>query len=289
MPKKRKITDLYVRGRELEFDDGNPELDPEERKVKVWCSKLNPHEHGQALNRSQAARVRFLRASDDEDSEEFLVVYQGVRNYPSREGLINVICAADIMRTRDRILAEMEAEPEWADDGYLQALTDRWVGDEDNPGLKHTYAMDPEDPEAKRVYDEMTRFDDMANLELKAERQALVDQWADATEEELWTAGAKAMLEDAGKEVFYKEFQVQQVFFGARDPDDHTKRLFGSVEEVRTLDESVFQQMSATIALLSVEPTEGKGSPVTPSSSPSSEQLETAEESPDSGLVGSPQ
>lgn len=295
MPRKRKATDLYVRGIPLEFDDGRThdddgvEIPEEDRKVVVWVSKVNPHEMDDVLRRAQAAKARFMRASDDPDSDEYLQVYNGVREYPDRDGLVQVICAKDIRRAKDRIQAELEADDEWATDGYLQALTDAWQGDDETKGLKWRYAEEPDDPEAKRVYDEMSRFDEMANLELNAERAAILGEWEGVEGEELWVAGTKALLESNAGDVFYREYQIMQVYYGIRDIDDHTKCHFGSVNDVRTVDEGVFAEMSMAINLLTVDVVEGKGSPVIPSGSDSSELPETEEASPDSGLVESPQ
>ena len=52
--KRRRLGDLYVRGRELAPDDGSGE------PVKIWVAKLNEVDREAALRRANATKARYL-------------------------------------------------------------------------------------------------------------------------------------------------------------------------------------------------------------------------------------
>ena len=79
--KRRRLADLYVRGKEVELNDGSGE------PVVVWLHKLNGVDRESCLRRANAAKARFMIEADHEDSETFQAMYAQVRDTPDREGL----------------------------------------------------------------------------------------------------------------------------------------------------------------------------------------------------------
>lgn len=292
----RRLTDLYVRGDVITFDDGNG-------PVEAYIRKINPLDEENISRRSMAAKARFTRACDDEEGDEFLAQYATVRRIGERDTLVMFVCGQDIRRASQRCEAQAAEMEEWAKDGYLQSLRDAWRGDEDNPGLQQRYHTEPDDPEASRVLDELKRFQAQANDMFDQARQEIIDGWADATMEDIWMEATRALLRTEANTVEMKERAVQSIFYGTwqfdwiettgedgevtRVPKWKDKRYFGNLDEVRSLDESVFSEISVALELLNVSPIEGKGSPAAPASSTSSESTETSEPSEVSGPEGS--
>lgn len=274
--KKRRLGDLYVRGRELEVGDGEGE------PVKVWINKLNEIEREAVLRRANAAKARFMIDSDDEDSEAFAAMYAETREVNSTNELILFIVADDVAAARRRVEAEVTGDEEtWNKDDYLQGLLDAWIGDDDNPGLVETMREDPNDPEARRVSDELDRFEREVRGRVDTETQALIKDWEDAEMDTLRRKAAHILLELKASEEFIREVRRQQIFYAVREPTDHKKRYFGTVSDVDDLDEELRKYLTEQYDSLIVPPDEGKDSPPQADSSPPSE---TTEDEP-SGLT----
>lgn len=277
--KRRRLGDLYVRGKEISINDGTGDA------VRVWLQKLNGVDRDSCFRRGSAAKARFMLEADNEDSEVFQSMYAQVREMHDRDGLIAILIGEELTRYRQRIEAQLGHDEEtWGKDGYIEGLVDAWIGDDDNPGLAAAQAHDPEDPEAKRVLAEIKRFEAEVADAVEVESARLQKDWQDTPEEILWRKATHRILELRGHEIFNAEFERQQLFFCVREPDDKNKRYFKSVSEIDDLDEKVTDQLLRRYGTMVVDTIEGKDSRVTPASS-NSPDPSSAEEAPsDSGL-----
>jgi hypothetical protein len=260
---KRRLEDLYIRGRQVVIDDGTG--DP----VTVWMQKLNPLEHEKAIRKAGAAKARVLMALRDIDSEEYQEAYSDVVDLGPREALVEYLIADESAKIRDAKETELSFADEWRDENYLQGLRDAWE-DPDAP-LKDVYATNPDDEEAHRVFLELKRFADQVAAEVDPEIEALKQDWVDAPEEDIRKKTLERFIELRAGLAWLREFRRAEVYFGTRDSEDHRKYYFASRDQVDGLANEVFFQLSTACQDLMVEPAEGKDSPKTPSSSPSSE------------------
>lgn len=280
MKKRRRLADLYVRGTEVEFNDGEGE------PVKIWIQKLNPIDREACLRRGNAAKARFMMEGDHEESELFHAAYSQIREMSSdRDGLIGIVVAEDVTAHRQKIEAQLTMDDQtWGKDNYLQGLIDAWIGDDANPGLAKTRAEDPEDPEAKRVIEEIERFE----AEIGERVSSYVDQvkkdWEGTDDETLWRKAAHRIVELQGSEVFNREFERQQIFYCVREAGDHRKRYFSQVSEVDDIDEDLVKTILKHYGVMAVEAAEGKGLRPSQASSNSSEPQPEEETESDSGL-----
>lgn len=280
MKKRRRLSDLYVRGKEVTVDDGSD--DP----VTVWLQKLNEIERDSILRRANAAKARYMIECDDESSELFVATYGSVREFLDQESMIDLIISEDLAKSRMRFEEEaLHDEEGWGKDDKLKRLVDAWTGDENTPGLAAAHAEDPEDPKALEVKAELDRYDEELDAKVAAERKRLARTHEDMDFDELVRRAAHEVLNRRGDEEFMKEWARQQIFYSVREPDDHQKRYFGVVTEVDDLDDQVRAFLDQQCNALFVEPREGKESPASPASSNSSEVPSKAEDSSDSGPV----
>lgn len=277
--KRRRLADLYVRGRDLNVDDGS------EDPVKIWLQKLNGIDRDAVIRRANAAKARYLMEADDEESDAFIEMYGQVREF-DKSSLMGIITAEDIVRARGRIEAQMATDEEgWGKDGYLQGLYDSWTGDDENPGLRDRRLEDPDDPEAQQVLDELTRFELELGDTVRLEAEHLDAQWESRPDDAVWRAAAKQMIKHQSEEVFVREYQRQVVFHSVREPDAHSRRHFESLAEVDDLDPNVKSFLTDQCMLLMVETSEGKDSRASQDSSNSSASPAEVEASPNSGPV----
>lgn len=275
--KRRRLSDLYVVGRPVTVGEDTPE------PVEVWLQKINPVQNEDALRRANAARVRTRSQAKDTESEEYLDAVANIRDFATRETLIDLAIAEELRLRRSRIEAECAAEDEWSTDDYLQGLVDAWEGSPDNPGLKERWAEDHDDPEAARVKSEIDRFEEKVKGLVDAERADLERDYENTPEEDILQKAVERVLEQRALTAFIIEYENWQLYYSVRDPDKHADLYFLNIEEVRSLEDKTKEVLLAHYRELAVEQTEGKDSPGTPGSSPSSEQPEQAETELSSG------
>lgn len=270
MPKKRRLTDLFIIGADVTVDDGQGE------PVTVFARKLTPIDHETALRRANAARSRNFAIRNEPDSEEFLALTSMVRDYSKPD--LQSYLSEDFRGTRALIVEERRADDDdWKKDNYLQGLRDAW-----NDGLDATFAEDPTDVDAKRVRDELDRFNALAEADLAAEIADFQGTLEDRDVEELRDMVLDKLIEVRASIAWLNEYRRCEVWLSVRE-SDRKSRYFTSREEVDDLSFEVFTQLQEAYREISVEPTEGKDSAATPPSSPSSEQQGEPEAGTSSG------
>ena len=272
---KRRLTDLWVVGRELTLDDGQGE------PVTVWIQKLNSAEMAEANRRCDAARARVL-ATRNTDSDEWAAIEGSVREYVEgdKQKAIDFLLIDE--RTKAQRVCEMKvaSEEEWSKDNYLQGLFDSW-----RDGLEKRWLSNNEDAEASRVQEELTRFASLVSEVVEAEMDVLKDAWSQQSLGELMERMALKLLDMDANQAWMKEMWSCQIFFGVRDSDDKKARYFESREEVDTLAAAAYEALHQAYQNLEVDVVEGKGSPAPQDSSPSSEVRNEAEMVASSGPV----
>jgi hypothetical protein len=273
--KRRKLSDLYVRGRELAPSDGEGDA------VKVWLAKLNEVDREAAMRRANAAKARFVIDADNEDGELFASAYAEIREIEDPQDLIIFLISDDVTKARRRIEMVKAADEEtWGKEDYLQGLLDAWYGDDDNPGLSSVAQEDPDDPEAKRVIDEIIRYQNEVAAEVRVESTNLMKEWEDQSLDQIRRRAAHLLLELRASEVFTREYKRQQLFFAVRDPVNRRMRYFENVAELDDIDDELRAFFTEQYESMMVDRTEGKDSPPPADSSTSSESAES-----DSGRV----
>lgn len=272
MPKTRRLTDLFVRGKEVTIGDG-------EGAITVWVQKLNPVDQEMALRRANAARARILAKKKDEDSFEYQSTRMDIVGKDADE-LIEFLVADVIQSKSQSFEAELAAEDEWSKDHYLQGLRDSW-----NDGLKDAYHMDNDDEEAARVFAELRRFSDEVTKLLQGEAEKLRGDYKDTSDEELENLVFDKMFAATADMAWVHEYRRCEIWLGVRELENHKKRYFESRDEVDHLEQEVLVPLVAAYHEVNVDVTEGKGLVGTPPSSPSSEQSEKVETAPSSGRV----
>jgi hypothetical protein len=264
--KRRRLSDLYVRGKELSVNDGEGE------PVKVWLAKMNELDRESALRRANAAKAKFTLTADDEESEAFAAAYAEIRDLSDREEVALFIIADDVAQARRRLESEALTDEEgWGKDDYLAGLLDAWQGDEDNRGLSDIQEEDADDPEVKRVWGEIQRFHEEITKATEHETERLLKDFDQVDIETLRRKATHRLLEMQAIEMFVREYRRQQIFYAVREPDSRHKRYFGSVSEIDDIDDELRAFLLEQYDGMVVERREGKDSPQPEDSSNSSE------------------
>lgn len=275
MPKTRRLGDLYVVGKELTIDDG-------EGAVVVWVNKLNPVDQEAAVRNANAARARVLAGKKDPENQERLSIESELLEQ-SKDELVDFLAADALSNRQDALVAELAAEQEWQDKSYLQGLLDAWEG-----GLEDRYNRDPEDEEAKSVFEEMDRWQKILDARLEGEKERLLADFGQRPEDALRQQVLERLIQVQADMAWLSEYHLSEVLFAVREPDHHKKKYFNNRSEVEDLSQEVMRALYEGYHDLSIDPTEGKDSPGTPASSPSSDLSTEGETSQPSGPQDAP-
>lgn len=269
----RRLTDLWVVGREITLDDG-------EGGITIWLQKMNPVESADSSKRCDAARSRVMAARRDHESREYEAVRAAVLDYGEADQIIDFLLMEEQARSTRMNEARSAAEEEWAKDNYLQGLRDAW-----NDGLKDTWAKDHDDEEAKRVYEEITRFTDSVAAQVASEQADAKERMAATPLGDLQDRMCERLLEMDGNQAWLDELHRCQLYFGVRDGEKHKVRYFSARDEVDELSVTTYTRLRIAYDNLEVDASEGKDSGVTPPSSESPDSPSVEETPTSAGLV----
>lgn len=266
MTKQRTLADLYVRGRELTFDDGVVVTEADGTVLappSVWIQKLNPVEHSQATRKADAARAKTLTIKFDKECEEYLAILNDVLS-ADREILIEILAIAEGQRVYPISEAKIADEEAWKADNYLQGLRDAW-----SDGVKDAFELDAEDVEAKRVHDELQRFIDLVNADVASQVESCRMSLRQTPHHELVEMSMDKRVKDAADISWVNEYYRSEMAIGTRYIDDHKKRYFPTREDVDILQLEAYLPLAMGFRQLTVEPVEGKDLAESPPSSDS--------------------
>ncbi len=268
---KRSLLDLYVRGKTIEIDDGSGE------PFRVWVQKLNPAEHSTSCRAADAARARILSIKNAPDSEEYLSIKSAIL-VADRQTMIDILSSIERGRIQPLVDAEKASEDEWKESNYLQGLRDAW-----NDGINEKYVDDSDDPEVQRVFSELERFLASVDEEVDSRIEQFEEGLNAMTDYELQEQLMDHNIRTRSDMEWMNEYYRQELFRGARDPENKKERLLSSRADVDELQADTFAAIHQALRELTVEPVEGKDSAATPPSSASSEPSEPEEADTSSG------
>jgi hypothetical protein len=277
-PQKRRLEDLYVIGKEIQFDDGHGE------PVKVWLRKLNPVENSTASRIGNAERARIRAAGADKSSDEYQALRLDVLDLgDGADPLIEQVVGDKIAEATLKSEAKVAAEEEWSKDNYIQGLWDTW-----RDGLREKLILDAEDAEALRVLHEIERFNEQAKAVAEAEIEEAKESYRNWPIEDLREKAMEIQLRFRANSAWLDEFHRAELLLGTFEEDRKTK-YFDKIEEVRALPGPVLVRLLNEYGELSVDAIEGKGSEETSDSSTSPEQPEDQATGVSSGLEAASQ
>ena len=252
MDLRKKLASLYVVGKEVTFTDADTG-----EEITVWIQKLSPVQKEAILRRANAKRQSILAIKKRPDSDESVkpFVDDVLNSYDDRDLMIEFLQAEELANTQQKKEAEIAAKSEWNDEGYLEGLQDAWEGE---LNLRDVWLKDQDDPEASRVKDELTRFADQVEEAMAPVRQRIHRDYDDYSDEEL-----VKMLRDKAIEVqadlkwleLYRRGEIQHA---VRDPEDHTKLVFESPDDLDVLQAQVLETLFETYKDISVDTNQGK-------------------------------
>lgn len=229
---KKTLQDLFVQGAVHTFDDGTD-------KVEIYFKKLNSFESETAFKKANALRAAVLSVKFKEDDDpDKLVFYSEVYELgDSVEDLADLILAdsvADVYAKAEQRASEQE---EWKKDGRIQGLFDSW-----RDGLNDEYALEKSE-ESVAVFEQLQEFSEavkkIAEAELEREKRDLLKKPLKTLQKLL----VDKMIDIEANHKWVVEYNKWEVFFSARDIEDHSVKIFPSREFLDEIDDGFFSQL----------------------------------------------
>ena len=257
MQKTPRLGDLFVVGKH--FTVVGEGQDGEEIEIPVWIQKLNPSEHEKAFIAGNSARAVVFAMKNEHDREEKSKQYLSIVTEideisEDRNALVDLLAMTKTMELRVRREQELAHEEPWSENNYYQGLVDAWLEE-----LQERYEDNPEDPEAKRVQEELSKFNEIVDNRVAKERDRVVEELLARPDEVLRKEAIEMIIESQADAIWVNEFRRHQIYYATRDPE--TKhRYFEDVEEVFSLDPRIESQLNQFIDQVNVDSTTGKSS-----------------------------
>jgi hypothetical protein len=250
-PTRRRLTDLYVVGKELTFDDGTDE------PIVVWLSKLSPIQQRDAADSATGARAKLLalKQNPESDPRQVAVFREQLEDLgvKDRDSMIEFLMAPKVQEAYASNEARLADEPAWSDNDYLKSLQTAW-----NEGLNDKYATDPEDEEAVRVYNELVKFTDQVNEATEEDKENIRLEFTHFSDDELSAKTLERAIDAEADFAWVNEFSRWQVFYAVRDPENHKEQYFLDRSEVDALDAKVLNRLLTEYNEMTADPVEGK-------------------------------
>lgn len=258
---RRRLTDLYARGKEVELDDGNGE------PIRLWIRKMTPADAEVAYVKASARRAAFLAMGKEDPPSDAYIALRGEIEQFTPDNLVLWVTANEMVKREPVTTARIASAEEWTKDRYLDSLKER-VEDED---FKRKVEEFPEDEEVVRVNKELARFQEQVDKEVEKERKRIERETSGLSQTELIDRVLQNMLESQADAAWLTEFSKCQIWRCVFDGDKRSQRCFENREEVDELYAETVQALVSVIEELHVTDMEGKDSQQTPDSSTESD------------------
>lgn len=252
-PKRRRLSELYVVGEEVTFDDGQG--DP----ITVWVQKLTNGETQQAVEAARPAKTKVTAVKRLPDDHPAKMRYQDElesEGIEDQESLTLYLIQTKLEEARISAESKVAAEDEWAKDDYLIGLQDAW-----NDDLQEKWVMgEGQDgfEEANRVYEELRRYTDKVDAELEDAKQELMYEYDDFSLDALRRKAVNKLIEDHGDNALLAAFRKQQLYYAVRTEEDHSELYFEDVSEIDSLPTKIHSKLLLTYLEMSIDNLEGK-------------------------------
>ncbi len=271
MSKPRRLSDLYVLGKTVSFDDGAG--DP----VEVWLQKISPLDHEAALRRANQARAQVLARQEADNIDRDIASLEAEELGP--QSRIEYLVLDQVAKKAPALESEIASEEPWSENGYLQGLRDAWTDE-----LAQRYLENPEDPEALHVFSEMKKFTEAVQERIEAEKDDIRADFEGRDEQYIFDKVVEKFLQNRADTVWLAEFRRAEIWLGTRDPKNRRKRYFEERSEIDELSQEVLIRLLTEYRSLIADPIEGKDLAAPHNSSESSESPENQETENPSGL-----
>lgn len=245
--KRRRLQDLYARGREVRFNaDGVNEGEPDPTDVVIWVSPPSPIHKDMALREAQAARSRSLLGARDKEGEEYINSRAWAAELPDADlhMYINAMGEADRIREAQR---RVLGKDEWKDFDSLRDAMRQWE--------EAGFPTGPEwDPLIKRDQE----FGEQVAEEGDRIREADLEALKFIPRQELEQRAIEKRMDLLATHGFMRAFEQWMLYYACRDDENHDVLFFDHPDEIREHPDHVAEALTAMLAYFIADGDEAK-------------------------------
>lgn len=247
-PLRKRLLNLRTVGKEVTFTD-------ERGDFSIWLQRITDGQRTEAIRKSKGVIAPILALKKDLDHPDVQDYRDLIESWQlnSKEAQVDILISPKVKEAQESAEARIAFEDEWAKEDYLISLQEAW-----NEGLDKAYALDPEDPEASRVFKELKRYTEIVNSAVEHETKEYREDMMRKSDEEIEEKMLLLLIENEANVSQMDEFEHWVIFFAARDPEDHDTLLFESREDISALDTTDFNKLKEVYREITFEGLEGK-------------------------------
>lgn len=251
VPAKRRLTDLYHRGKTVRIND-----DSDNDPIEIYLSKVNDLENKRCIEKASASRAKFLVLQNDKGNPErdLYLDQLNALGLDNVDSLVGIVSAPKMAEEEASIQSRIEHDEDtWGKDNLLESLREAW-----RDGAEEDFRSDEPSKDSKRIHDQLEKFDKEVAEEIEVVRQEVEDAYRLQPMSELLEEAVDRLLEIEGSNSWMSEYYAWRLFYAVRETDDHDARYFETREEIDTLDSKILERLIAEYKELEISGVEGK-------------------------------
>ena len=247
-PTRKRLLNLHKRGQEVVFEDA-------EGPFSIWVQRIDPWEENQAIMQSKVPKAPIMALKRNPLDPGRLAYHDLMERWGlnDRDTQITFLISPKVQQAQASAEARIAAEDEWAKEDYLISLQESF-----NDTLQAVLVDNPEDEDAMRVINELTRYTEQVEAAVaydEGELRAEMQNEDDAVIEE---KVLQQLIEAEANAVQMNEFRKWRLFYSLRNPDNHDELLLESRDDLEHMDEKDIDKLMEAYLDVSFDGIEGK-------------------------------
>jgi mRNA-degrading endonuclease RelE of RelBE toxin-antitoxin system len=208
------LQDLYIKEARVEIPRPPDEEGNERDPIVFYARKMNPLQQESASRKASAAQIHMRRLQSRPDDPDYIVVDDAIDEI---EDLSRFIAEVETGRERDKAEQELAEEDEWSKDNYYQSLIDAWTPERQRDFTEN--ADEDREPETKKIWAEMKRFENELESLLKQRRTKRMAEVEELPLAEQRKIAFKFLLEQQCNTEWLRVFNIWRIIYGIVDED----------------------------------------------------------------------
>lgn len=246
--KKERLKKIYTLSKEVPFVD-------EDGEFSLYIRKLTPVEERDARQESLRVKATLLAIEKEDNNSPIKMGFRDLIEsigLDDKDSLVRYVCAEDLVKLQESIESRIAFEDKWAENDYLAALQDAWVG-----GMREAWELNNEDEEASRVFNALKEYTLEVAEALEAESEDILAAKEDWSIEKLMNAATDKFIQKHAATLQYEEYDMWRIFYCTYEDSSLKERFFSSRKELDDYPEIV-ERLRSEYDSISLSVIEGK-------------------------------
>ena len=230
--KNDQLSKLYTRSTSVDLGRDDVELVAHIRKLTV----IQEREASRESLKKRAVYEHIKRAPWDDPDR--LSLREVVSMLGDRDDLARFILGEEELKIEASVSSRIANEERWSENSYLETLQRAWADE-----MKERFDRDPEDPEAKRIFEALQSYVDEVIAATAREFADVLYEKLALDDDSLIEEAVSYLVDRQALSVQSEEFNWWKVYFCTFEDEDYRVKWFRTIEEVRETDPTVIKKI----------------------------------------------